>query len=150
MIDEVLREFMASKGQLQTILMEKYGINKNISAALNKEECEQIIDILDSEPITVKLIESFAEKNAGLRKNNASLGSRRYHAETKLSSLQSEYLELQESIKNIELLKSESSLRKQELQQETRKLEEDIKRITKENKNLKTKVNTLSSNQESN
>lgn len=146
MIDEVLREFMASKGQLQTILMEKYGINKNISAALNKEECEQIIDILDSEPITVKLIESFAEKNAGLRKNNASLGSRRYHAETKLSSLQSEYLELQESIKNIELLKSESALRKQELEQETRKLEEDIKRITKENKNLKTKVNTLSSN----
>jgi TusA-related sulfurtransferase len=54
---------MASKGQLQTILMEKYGINKNISAALNKEECEQIIEILDNEPITVKLIESFAEKN---------------------------------------------------------------------------------------
>ncbi|MFM6474723.1 MAG: hypothetical protein ACKPGH_14720, partial [Dolichospermum sp.] len=93
---------MASKSQVQTILKEKYGINKNISEALNKGECEKLLTILDNQPIAVKLVESFAEKNSSLGKNNASLGSRRYQAETKLSSLQAEYLELQESIRNIE------------------------------------------------
>ncbi|MBD2136135.1 hypothetical protein H6F32_00725 [Anabaena sp. FACHB-1237] len=64
-------------------------------------------------------------------------------AEKKLASLQAEYLELQESIKNIEILKSESSLRKQELDLETIKIEEDIEQITTENKNLKSQLEEL-------
>ena len=134
---------MASKSQVQTVLKEKYGINNNISDVLDKEECERLLTILDHEPIAVKLVESFAEKNSTLRKNNASLGSRRYHAETKLSSLQSEYLQLQESIKNIEIPKSESTLKKKQLEQETRKIEENIKQVTTENKNLKTQLEAL-------
>ncbi|MFM6004193.1 MAG: hypothetical protein ACKPB7_13115, partial [Sphaerospermopsis kisseleviana] len=72
MINEVLREFMVSKSQVQTVLKQKYGINKNISDVLDKEECERLLTILEDEPIAVKLIESFAEKNSSLGKNNAS------------------------------------------------------------------------------
>lgn len=39
---------MPSKSELQTILKEKYGINKNISQSLALEDCENLLAVLPS------------------------------------------------------------------------------------------------------
>ena len=65
---------MPSKKELQTILREQYGNNKNISQALATEDCEQLLLMLQSQPSAVKLVNSFAEKNADLGKRNQHFG----------------------------------------------------------------------------
>jgi chromosome segregation ATPase len=136
---------MASKAQIQTILKEKYGINKDISQALKKEECEQLLNILDDEPTTVKLIESFVKKNSSLGKNNQYYGTLRYQAEKKFLSLQSEYLELEESIKTLEESKITLDNRKKQLEEDRKKIEAEIQNFSSENENLKAKVQILNS-----
>lgn len=128
---------MATKSELQSILKEKYGINKNISHALDKEQCERLIFVLEREPSTAKLVESFAEKNASLGQENKSLGSRRYQAEIQLQALKAEYAQLTTSTRTSEIQISE---REKRLEQDKKDLEARIQRLMAENEKL-TKAN---------
>ncbi|MDP5016821.1 hypothetical protein FJR11_21075 [Anabaena sp. UHCC 0187] len=139
---------MASKDQIQTTLKEKYGINKNISQPLDKEECEILLNVLNNEPSAVKLVESFAEKNSSLSKNNRNYGTLRSQAEKKLISLQAEYLELEGSVNTLEESKIILDNRKKQLEEERKKLEIEIKSFSSDNENLKAKVQELNSDNE--
>lgn len=136
---------MASKDELQTALKQKYGINKNISQPLAKEECERLLFLLNSEPSAVRLIESFAEKNSSLGSKNAYYSRMRNQAENKLTSLQAEYRELEESIKNLEAANTVLEARKKQLEQNRDKLEAEIQSLSSENKTLDSKVQSLTS-----
>ncbi|MDM9379822.1 hypothetical protein QUB80_03810 [Chlorogloeopsis sp. ULAP01] len=136
---------MASKDELQNSLKEKYGINKNISQSLAKEECERLLDVLNHEPSTVKLIESFAQKNSNLGKNNAYFSRMRSQAEKKLESLQKEHQDLEKSIKTLEDSKQELENKKKQLENERIELEADIKSLSLENNSLASKVQNLTS-----
>jgi chromosome segregation ATPase len=129
---------MASKDQFQSVLKAKYGINKNISQALSKEECERLLDLLSLEPSAAKLVESFAVKNSSLGSNNAYYGRLKSKAEAELKSLQAEYQELETSISLIEADKLKLLDRKQQLEQEYAKLSTEVQQLS-------TKVETLSS-----
>ena len=85
---------MASKNELQNVLKEQFGINKNISQPLNQEECEKLLNLLSREPSAVKLINSFADKNSNLANNNANFGRARSRAEAKFEDLQERHLDL--------------------------------------------------------
>jgi chromosome segregation ATPase len=75
---------MATPDDLQSILKERYGINKNISQALTAEECQRIITLLDSESSTAKLVNAFIGKNRELTTNNQQYGRQRSKAENQL------------------------------------------------------------------
>ena len=139
---------MVSKDDLQTALKEKYGINKNISQALDKAECERLLDLLASEPIAVKLAKSFTEKNASLGSNNAHYGRLRSQAEKKLEKLKVEYQELEESIAQIETSTVALESRKRQLELEQQQLELEIQNLAVRNSSLETKVSKLASEKE--
>ena len=132
------------KTELQTILKEKYGINKNISQSLAAEDCEQVLAILQNEPSTVKLVELFAEKNNYLGRINQHFGLLRNNAEKKLQKLQSEYQQLKTQITTIEKAKGGLIDQKQTITAETQALQADIKRLSAEKQHLAVKVQTLS------
>lgn len=134
---------MTTKQELQTVLKEKHGINKNISKSLNSQECERLLDLLHTESSAVKLIESFIQKNSELGNNNKTLGQRRSHADNKFARIQTEYRELEISIANLENSKLSLEQRKQKLEQESQKLDGEIKKISTANENLIAKVETL-------
>ncbi|MGD1949275.1 MAG: hypothetical protein ACFB14_06475 [Leptolyngbyaceae cyanobacterium] len=134
---------MHSKKELQTILKEKYGINKNISQSLATEDCQQVLAILQREPSTIKLVESFAEKNTDLGQRNQYFGRLRNNAEKKLQKLQSEYQQLENQIASMEQAKIGLIDRKEIITKETQVLEADIKRLSAEKKILAGKVQTL-------
>lgn len=134
---------MVSKDDLQTALKEKYGINKNISQALDKTECERLLDLLAAEPIAVKLAKSFTEKNASLGRNNAYYGGLRSQAEKKLEKLKVEYQELEESIAQIETSTVALESRKRQLELEQQQLELEIENLSVRNNSLETKVQKL-------
>ena len=134
---------MASKNELQNILKEKYGINKNISQALDSEHCGQLLAILQSQPSTVKLVDSFVSKNSALSQNNRHFGQLRSQAEKKLQALQAEYQHLEKSIKELELSKGVLDSRKQHLSQEHQALEAEISRLSAQNETMAAKVQTL-------
>ena len=134
---------MPSKKELQTVLKEKYGINKNISQSLATADCEQRLVTLQREPSTVKLVESFAEKNTDLGRNNQHYGLLRKNAEKKFEKLQSEYQQLESQIAAMEQAKAGLMDRKQTITKETQALEADIKRLSAEKQHLAVKVQTL-------
>lgn len=134
---------MAAKDELQTALKTKYGINKNISQSLSKEECERLLYLLSSESGALKLVESFVQKNEDLGENNRLFGQKRSQAEKKLASLKAEYDDLQETIKNLSASKLILEERKRQLEQERSSLEADISRLSVENNGLGLKVKNL-------
>lgn len=134
---------MASKDELQTILKEKFGINKNISQPLMKEECERLISILQSEPSAARLVESYAEKNSSLGRNNANIGGARSRAERKAEALQAEYLQLEKSIASKEEANIALEKRKRLLEEEQRKLEAEVQSLSSGNEALSSKVQSL-------
>ncbi|NJR48280.1 MAG: hypothetical protein HC780_00740 [Leptolyngbyaceae cyanobacterium CSU_1_3] len=136
---------MASKDELQNILKEKYGINKNISQLLDKAACERLIFILASEPSAVKLVESFAQKNSNLGHNNAYYSRMRNQADKRYVSLQSEYRELEIAIQALESSKITLEDRKKQLQQESDRLNSEVQNLSSENIALASKVGTLTS-----
>lgn len=115
---------MASKSELQNVLKEKYGINKNISQPLSVDECERLVFLLEREPSASRLIESFAEKNASLGHNNRDLGGRRNRAESKLEALKEQ------------LESALPSNREKQLEQEKKELEAKIWGLTSQNQEL--------------
>lgn len=136
---------MASKDELQNVLKEEYGINKNISQPLSQEECEKLLSLLSSQTFAVKLVKSFVSKNSSLGKNNALFGRMRNQAEKRLETLQSEYHSLEQSIRNLESSKLALESRKKQLEEDKAKLEADINNLSSENKSLGRKVKTLAS-----
>lgn len=134
---------MASKDELQSSLKEKFGINKNISQALTKEECERLFDLLCSEPSAAKLVSSFADKNSSLGRNNATYAKARNQAERKFETLQAEYQQLEKSIESIEAAKLYLEKRKRELEEEQKKLEAEVQNLSSTNQSLKSNVQTL-------
>lgn len=134
---------MTSKDELQNALKVKYGINKNISQALSKDECERLLLLLISEPSTARLIESFVEKNSSLGRNNAFFGRLRNQAEKRLETLQAEYSALEEAIKDIEDSKLTLEDRKKQLEEDRAKLEAEVTTLSSEVTTLGNKVKKL-------
>jgi len=134
---------MASKNELQNALKENFGINKNISQPLNKGECERLLNLLDSEPSAAKLVESYADKNSNLWRNNANYGKARSQTELKFAALQAEYLQLEKSTESIEEAKITLERRKGLLEEERRKLEAEVQSLSSKNQSLASKVQTL-------
>ena len=134
---------MASKKELQNILKEKYGINKNISQPLDTENCEQLLAILQSQPSAAKLVNCFVSKNSALSQNNRNFSQLRSQAEKKLQSLQAEYTQLEKSITDLEQSKGKLDSRKQQLSQEHQALEAEISKLSAQNQTMAAKVQTL-------
>ncbi|NJR62876.1 MAG: hypothetical protein HC769_31265 [Cyanobacteria bacterium CRU_2_1] len=134
---------MATKDELQNTLKERFGINKNISQPLSKEECEEILNLLYREPSTAKLIGSYADKNNSLGRDNATYGRARSRAERRFEVLKAEYLQLEESIKSIEATKADLESKKSFLVEEQRNLEAEIQSLSSRNQTLTSKVQTL-------
>ena len=134
---------MPSKNQLQTTLREKYGINKNITQPLSPEDCENLLNLLGTQPSAERLVEAFIEKNSELSKNNRYYGQRRSQAEKRFERLQTEHQQLQKSIAELEATNGELGHRKQGLFEEHQALEAEINQLTAENQSLGLKVQTL-------
>ncbi len=134
---------MPSKKELQAILQNQYGINKNISQSLATDDCEQLLVTLQSHPSTVKLVDSFASKNSELGKKNRHYGQLRSSTEKKLKKLQSEYQQLETQIAVMERAKAALSERKQTITHETATLKAEIERLSTERLSLTSKVQTL-------
>lgn len=134
---------MASKAELQTTLKEKFGINKNVSQSLSQKDCEELLDILQQEPSTVKLVESYSTKNSTLGRNNASYSRAHKQAERRLEILQAEYRQLEQSIASIETAKKNLELKKGNLEAEQRELETKVELLVSRNQSLGATVQTL-------
>ena len=127
---------MPPKSELQTILKEQYGINKNISQLLATEDCEQLIAILKAQPSMVKLVASFVAKNTDLSQNNRHYGQLRSRAEKKLETAQAEYAQLEQQITALEAAKQTLAGRKQSL-------ESEVEQLTAQTQTLGSQVQTL-------
>ncbi|MBF2029228.1 MAG: hypothetical protein IGS48_21120 [Oscillatoriales cyanobacterium C42_A2020_001] len=134
---------MSSKSELQTLLKDRYGINKNITQSLSPEDCENLLIFLSNQPSVGRLVKSFVEKNGELSQNNRYYGQQRSQAERKLAQLQAEYHQLEQSIVDQEKANAVLDRRKNVLSEEQQALEEEIKRLTSENQSLGSKVQTL-------
>lgn len=134
---------MPSKKELQTILREQYGINKNISQALATEDCEQLLVTLQSQPSAVKIVDSFAGKNADLGKRNQHFGRLRSNAEAKLRSLEADYQQLEVQVADMERAKDSLIDRKHLITTETKDLEVELKRLQDEKQALNSRVKLL-------
>ena len=93
---------MTSKRELQAILKDQYGINKNISQPLATEDCEQLLATLQSQPSTVKLINSFSSKYSKLGRINQQFGLLRNNAEKKLKILEEKISNEDSIVRSIE------------------------------------------------
>ncbi len=150
----------------QSLLKEKYGINKNVSNVLSRAELEALWQKLEHESEFHKLIQSLIRKNQELANNNKQLGGARWRAERSLSQLQGNYKTLKVSYRDLEQqltamdAQTPSSAPPQELgpllktnQALTQKLEklestnQDLKAVNdelkKDNKDLKTIVDKV-------
>jgi chromosome segregation ATPase len=134
---------MASKDELQAVLKTKYGINKNISQPLHLEECERLLELLDREAGTVKLVESFVQKNSTLSDSSRNFGRMREQSKRKLEALEVEYRGLENSIQQLELSKGKLESKKQQLEQEKERLEFEVQNLSAANLSLTTKVDSL-------
>jgi chromosome segregation ATPase len=134
---------MPSKSQLQTILKEKYGVNKNITQPLSLEDCETLLLLLTNHPSAGRLVESFVEKNNELSQNNRHFGQRRSQAEKNFERLQADYQQLEKSIADLEKVNNALGDRKEILFKDQQALEAEIDQLTTENQRLNLKVQTL-------
>ena len=134
---------MASKSELQSQLKALHNINKNISDSLSRDECADLIEQLSLGTSLNKLVEAYAEKNAALGKNNATIGGDRSRAKKKLETLQAEYAALEASIDTLESTNQALTSRKQQLETDRLILSAEVERITVENTALETQVTNL-------
>jgi septal ring factor EnvC (AmiA/AmiB activator) len=135
-----------SKSELQTILKNKYKINKNISGDLTEDECRQVLSILARGHIGFeKLLSTYADKNGNLSKNNAFYGRQRSVAEKKSTQLQQECDELQKTIAEMEHKKSQLSDRKTILSLEHQNLEKQVRKLEAENLQFSSQISQLDS-----
>lgn len=125
---------MKSKPELQTILKDRHGINKNITQPLSREECEQLLSLLSNTPTASKLVASFVQKNDELAKRNRTLGLRRDNAEKKLDKIIHEYQKEEEpgEIQEVPELKHKV----ESLIQKNQGLESQVKKLSASNREL--------------
>lgn len=134
---------MLSKDELQNALKEKFGINKNISQPLNKEECEKLLHLLTREPSAAKLISSYADKNSNLGHNNATFGRARSRAEDKLADLQERHLQLKEYTASIEQANKTLESKKKDLEDKQKQLEFKVQNLSSKNQSLNSQLQSL-------
>jgi chromosome segregation ATPase len=134
---------MQSKSDLQTILKDRYGINKNVTQALSRDECEQLLILLNDKPAARNLVAAFIQKNHELSNNNRALGKRRENATKKLEQLTREYQRLEASIAKQEEKNETLAQRKVLLAKEEAELQQKIEELTQRNQRLESRVQTL-------
>ncbi len=134
---------MPSKSELQTILKEQYGINKNITQSLSLEDCENLLILLQNQASVGRLVESFIEKNNALSQNNRYYGQQRSQAEKRFEQLQAEHQQLKKAIDEQEKANKLLGNRKTILSEEHQALKSEIDKLTTENQGLSQKVQTL-------
>jgi chromosome segregation ATPase len=134
---------MPSKSEIQSVLKEKYDINKNITQPLSVEDCEELLILLNNQPSAERLVASLIDKNGELSQKNRYYGQRRSQAEKNFERLQTEYQQLEKSIADLEKDNRELGERKKILTEEHQALEEQINGLTTENQQLSLKMQTL-------
>jgi chromosome segregation ATPase len=134
---------MSSKSELQTILKEKYGINKNITQPLSLEDCEDLLILLKKESTVGRLVEAFVGKNSELAQNNRQLGWRRGQAEKKFEQLQAEHQQLEMAIAEQEKANQVLGDRVTVLSEKRKTLETEVQQLTTDNQNLSLKTQAL-------
>ncbi|TVP65556.1 MAG: hypothetical protein EA342_14250 [Leptolyngbya sp. LCM1.Bin17] len=134
---------MLPKSELQTLLKDKYGINKNVSQGLSREDCEQVLSLLSTQPSAERLAAAFIAKNDQLSHNNRNLGQRRSHAEKRLARLQADCQRLEASIDELEATNRQLGDHKGLLSDEQQQLEAQIKQLEAQNQRLNGNVQTL-------
>jgi regulator of replication initiation timing len=133
-----------SKSELQTILKDKYKINKNISEELTADECRQLLSMLSQGNVSLeKILAAYADKNSALGKNNALYGRQRSSAEKKAIQLQQEYKELQQNISQLGNRKTAVSSEQQRLVEQVKTLEEQKLQLSSKIKQLDSSNNEL-------
>lgn len=134
---------MQSKSELQTILKNRYSINKNVTQSLNRDECEQLLALLTDKPAARNLVAAFIQKNHELSNNNRTLGKRRENAARKLEQLTRDYQWLEESIAKQEERNEGLVKQKVVLVEEEAELQHKIEILMQQNEGLAAKVQTL-------
>lgn len=134
---------MASKTDLQDILKDQYGINKNITQSLSQDECDQLLELLSNTPSVDRLVAAFVQKNNELSVNNRTYGLQRSNAQKRLDHLVKDYQKLEDTIAKQE--KKNKSLAEQEelLKREQAELQKRIAGLAQQNQGLASKVQTL-------
>lgn len=97
-----------TKQELQGILKDRYGINKEISKSLSVDECRCFITLLSSDASAIKIVNALIAKNRELAVNNQQLG-RRYSKE-----LEKKEEELKKEKEKAQLLQNELQLARME------------------------------------
>jgi chromosome segregation ATPase len=136
---------VTSKSELQTVLKDQYGINKNLTQALSLEDCENLLILLNNYPSAGKLVESFVGKNNELAQNNRYYGQRRQQAERRLERLQAEYKQTEQAIATLEKENAILKDRWELLSDEQRTLEAQVAQLDSYNQSLSSRVQTLTS-----
>lgn len=147
---------MVSKPEIQTILKEKYGINKNISAALSLQESYRLLQLLQDQPSVLHLTESFIAKNTELARNNQNYGMQRSLAEKKrerafreIQKLRSENQQLEVEIEQLQQGNGGLDEYKRQLEEQKIALQQEVTELLEGNQHLIATVGDLSSkNQE--
>ncbi|MGD1862458.1 MAG: hypothetical protein ACFB0E_21130 [Leptolyngbyaceae cyanobacterium] len=139
---------MPSKSHLQSLLKEKYGINKNITQSLSAEDCKTLWETLQKQPSSVRLVESLLHKNQELSQRNRFFGLRRSQAERKWEKLKVENEQLERSIIDLREHNEKLGDRKSLLSKEQQTLEIEIRQLTAQNQLLNAKVTNLSTHNE--
>jgi uncharacterized protein (DUF3084 family) len=139
---------MPTKRDLQIVLKEKYRINLNITQSLSTEDCQELLELLQTNPSTSKLVQSFIAKNVELTRNNQTYGRQRSQAESKLYALQADHAKLQREIAELENQNKGLGNRKGQLSQEQQQLEAQIQSLSEQNQALSTRVQRLKARNE--
>ncbi|QQE66213.1 hypothetical protein GFS31_29110 [Leptolyngbya sp. BL0902] len=134
---------MPSKSDLQALLKDRYGINKNVSQALSPEDCEQLLSLLRDRPAARGLVAAFIQKNNELSNNNRALGQRRSQAEKRLERLTQDCQRLEAAVAKQEERNQNLAHYKEELAQEESELQRKIEALNQQNQALASKVQTL-------
>ncbi len=133
-----------SKSELQTVLKDRYKINKNISEELTADECRQLLSMLSQGNVSLeKILAAYADKNSALGKNNALYGRQRSNAEKKAIQLQQEYEELQKKNSQPSNLKAAVSSEHQRVVEQVGTLEEQKLQLSSKVKQLDASNNEL-------
>lgn len=134
---------MQSKADLQTILKDRHGINKNVTQSLSREDCAKLVMVLNDQPAARELVTAFVKKNHELSSNNRNLGKRRENAAKKLEQLTREYQQLEESIAKQEAKNERLDQHKGDLAAEEAELQRKIEVLKQRNQTLESEVQTL-------
>lgn len=135
---------MLSKSEIQTVLKDKYKINKAITNALQRTECQELLDTLEEgkSVFLQKLIQSFAETNSTLGKNNRILGQQRSRLEKKYKKIEQECQELQGKISDLEIRKNKLKSIETNLSEDNRKIEQEIDELKAQKQELQKRLHT--------